>query len=129
MVIFITGLCERNCFYCPVSEARRKKDLVFSNERPIRTDEDLIEEAISMDALGTGITGGEPLLRTERVVHYIRLLKDRFGTSHHIHLYTALAPGIEVLESLRNAGLDEIRFHPPLNMWADVNRTPYRRSI
>ncbi len=129
MVIFITGLCERNCFYCPVSEVRRKKDLIFANERPIRMDEDLIEEAISMDALGTGITGGEPLLRTERVVHYIRLLKDRFGASHHVHLYTALAPGIEVLESLRSAGLDEIRFHPPLHMWADINRTPYRRSI
>ncbi len=129
MVLFVTGLCGKNCFYCPVSNERKEKDLIFANERQIEKDEDIIEEAVSMDALGTGITGGEPLLRPNRVVYYIRLLKNRFGASHHVHLYTALAPGKEVLESLWNAGLDEVRFHPPLHLWADINRTPYRESI
>ncbi len=129
MVLFITGVCGKNCFYCPISNGRRGKDMVFANERPVNKDEDLIEEATSMDALGTGITGGEPLLRLERVVYYIRLLKNHFGDSHHIHLYTALAPEKEVLESLRNAGLDELRFHPPPELWADINNTSYRESI
>lgn len=129
LVLFVTGLCGKNCFYCPVSNNRREKDVIFANERQVRKDEDIIEEAISMDALGTGITGGEPLLRLERVVHYIKLLKGRFGVSHHIHLYTALAPNRGILQSLRGAGLDEIRFHPPPHLWANIERTYYRDSI
>ncbi|MDO9097385.1 MAG: radical SAM protein [Candidatus Methanoperedens sp.] len=129
MVLFVTGVCGKHCFYCPVSNERREKDLIFANERRVGKDEDIIEEAVSMDALGTGITGGEPLLRLERVVHYIKLLKARFGTSHHIHLYTALSPNKGVLESLRKAGLDEIRFHPPLDTWKNINNTCYRDSI
>jgi len=102
---------------------------VFANERRIEKDEDIIEEAHSMDALGASITGGEPLLKLERVLHYIRLLKKKFGKSFHIHLYTALTPGKNVLVSLRDAGLDEIRFHPPADMWENIQMTPYRESI
>lgn len=129
MVLFVSGICGKKCFYCPVSEARREKDIIFANERRVEKDEDIIEEALSMDALGTGITGGEPLLRLDRVLHYIRILKNRFGASHHIHLYTALVPNMGALESLKNAGLDEIRFHPPHNMWKDINNTFYGSSI
>ncbi|MBU3968222.1 MAG: radical SAM protein [Euryarchaeota archaeon] len=129
MVLFVTGMCGKKCFYCPVSEERREKDVIFANERRVEKDEDIIEEALSMEALGTGITGGEPLLRLDRVVHYIRLLKNRFGSSHHIHLYTALVPNMAALESLRKAGLDEIRFHPPHNMWKDINHSIYGSPI
>lgn len=129
MVIFVTGICGKNCFYCPVSYKRREKDSVFTNERIVEKDEELIEEAISMDALGGSFTGGEPLLKLERVLHYIRLLKNKFGMSFHIHLYTALAPGKNVLDSLKEAGLDEIRFHPPPDVWEYIRETPYRDSI
>ena len=129
MVLFVTGICGKNCFYCPVSNERREKDIIFANERRVNRDEDLIEEAISMDALGTGITGGEPLLRLDRVIHYIKLLKNKFGKSHHIHLYTALAPNKGVLESLKKAGLDEIRFHPPQNLLPGVDKTYYSVSL
>lgn len=129
MVLYVTGICGKNCFYCPVSNERREKDIIFANERRVNGDEDLIEEAVSMDALGTGITGGEPLLRLDRVVHYIKLLKNKFGRSHHIHLYTALAPNKGVLGSLKKAGLDEIRFHPPQDLLPGIDKTYYRVSI
>jgi pyruvate formate-lyase activating enzyme-like uncharacterized protein len=129
MVLFVTGICGKNCFYCPVSNERREKDIIFANERRVNRDEDLLEEAISMDALGTGITGGEPLLRLDRVIHYIKLLKNKFGKSHHIHLYTALSPNKGVIESLKKAGLDEIRFHPPQNLLPNVDKTYYRVSL
>jgi pyruvate formate-lyase activating enzyme-like uncharacterized protein len=62
MVLFVTGLCRNSCFYCPVSEKRMHKDVTFANERPVSSDDDILDEARSMNALGTGITGGEPLL-------------------------------------------------------------------
>jgi len=129
MVLFVTGICGKNCFYCPVSNERRERDKIFANEKLVNRDEDLIEEAISMDALGTGITGGEPLLRLDRVIHYIKFLKNRFGKSHHIHLYTALSPNRGIIESLKNAGLDEIRFHPPPHLWANLGKSYYMDSI
>ncbi|RXA19389.1 radical SAM protein [Methanosarcina sp. MSH10X1] len=129
MVLFVTGLCPKSCFYCPLSDERRGKDLIFANERAVKNDEDLLKEAELMDALGTGITGGEPLLKTERVLHYIRMLKASFGEEHHIHLYTSLAPGRQILEKLTEAGLDEIRFHPPQECWEYLKNSPYAAAL
>lgn len=128
MVLFVTGLCDKSCFYCPLSE-ERKKSKVYANEQPIEDDFEIIEEAKRMNALGTGITGGEPLLEKELVLHYIRLLKDSFGKKHHIHLYTASAPEKTTIEELAEAGLDEIRFHPPQNMWKNLEGSSYEKSM
>jgi hypothetical protein len=129
MVLFVTGICSRDCYYCPLSEERKGKDIVFANERLINSDEDLIKEARAMDALGTGITGGEPLQRLDRTLHYIRLLKSTFGPKHHIHLYTCTAPDENTLKKLKEAGLDEIRLHPPISLWDDFIGSSYDRSI
>lgn len=129
MVLFVTGLCPKSCFYCPLSDERRGKDVIFANERPVKSDEDLLKEAELMDTLGTGITGGEPLLKVERVLYYIRLLKASFGKEHHIHLYTSLAPDRETLEKLAEAGLDEIRFHPPQAVWGELRNSPYAAAL
>ncbi|WP_292465611.1 radical SAM protein [Methanolobus sp.] len=128
MVLFITGICPRDCFYCPVSVERRK-DTTYANERPVSCDQEVLEEARLMDALGTGITGGEPLLMLEKVLHYIRILKSEFGKGHHIHLYTSLAPDEDTVSRLAEAGLDEIRFHPPADMWNALETSPYAESI
>ncbi len=129
MVLFVTGLCHRDCFYCPVSEEKQQNDVTFANERPVLSDQDILCEAHSMQALGTGITGGEPLLVLERVLGYIRLLKDEFGPEHHIHLYTASTPIREILEQLHSAGLDEIRFHPDMDTWDRLDCSDLAASI
>jgi pyruvate formate-lyase activating enzyme-like uncharacterized protein len=82
-----------------------------------------------MDALGTGITGGEPLLKLNRVLDYIKLLKSEFGSAHHIHLYSALAPSEQTLDALACAGLDEIRFHPPLEEWDYFSSSRYYEAL
>ncbi len=111
LVLFVTGICDLDCFYCPVSEKRRGKDIAWANERPIVNEEDLIIEAERMRALGAGVTGGEPLLRLERCCRFISILKEHFGEDFHIHLYTAKAPSLESIKKLKKAGLDEIRYH------------------
>ncbi|MEM2479104.1 MAG: radical SAM protein [Candidatus Pacearchaeota archaeon] len=114
-VIFITGKCNFRCWYCPISDERRGKDVVYANERPISKISDAIKEAEEMDALGASITGGEPMLVFNRVLKYLRTFKKRFSKgskgNFHIHLYTYIGTSKERLSQLANAGLDEIRFH------------------
>jgi len=116
LVLFVTGICPRRCYFCPVSDHKYQHDLIFANERPVNVVEDIIKEAELMKAKGAGITGGDPLTKVERVVEYIILLKKHFGKNFHIHLYTSLnLVTEEILKKLFNAGLDEIRFHPDLD--------------
>lgn len=62
-----------------------------------------------MDALGTGITGGDPILRLDRTLHYAQLLKGVFD-DHHIHVYTASPVTDEILRSMEGV-IDELRIH------------------
>ena len=121
LVLFVYGYCdERDCFYCPLGENRKNVDAVYANERPVQTDEDLLTEARLMDALGTAVTGGEPQEVLDRTCHYISLLKETFGESHHVHLYTGITGDRTTMRALADAGLDEIRFHPPFEQWGDL---------
>ena len=119
LVLFVTGRCERSCFYCPISMERRGQDVVFADEQPVQKTADILEEARAIRALGTGITGGEPLLRLDYVLECVTALKLEFGPQHHIHLYSGILPKKGVLEKLKHAGLDEIRFHPPVSKWSN----------
>lgn len=83
--------------------------MVYANERPVLTDEDVITEAHAMDARGTGITGGDPLVQLDRTLHYARLLKQEFS-DHHIHLYTASMLDNTTLQRMEGI-IDEIRIH------------------
>lgn len=122
MVLLVTGQCKWNCYYCPVSLEKKGLDVIYANEAKVSADEEIIAEAESMDATGTGITGGDPLLDIDRTLHMIRLLKDTFGKEHHIHLYTATFD-IDKVRVLEDAGLDEIRFHPMIPMWTHMQDT------
>jgi len=104
LVLFVTGLCGKGCFYCPLSTEKRGKDAVFANEKRVASDRDIIDEAKLIDAAGTGITGGDPLAVPARTIRYIRMLKRRFGKGHHIHLYTATADE-KMVDRLANAAL------------------------
>ena len=128
LVLFITGLCAQRCFYCPISEEKFGKDVIYANEWKVLDPNnplEMIEESRMIGALGAGITGGDPLVKIDRCVEYINLLKKEFGKEFHIHLYTPLKlVSVERLKKLAYAGLDEIRFHPDLDdetLWKRIN--------
>lgn len=128
LVLFVTGQCDRGCWYCPLSAERKGTDRVWANDREVVDDDDLLAEARAMSALGTGVTGGDPLVALDRVVHYCRLLRAAFGPEHQVHLYTGRAPTDDELCAL--AGLvDELRLHPPHDDWHRILETPYPDAI
>jgi pyruvate formate-lyase activating enzyme-like uncharacterized protein len=128
MVLFVSGKCATGCFYCPVSNEKKGRDVIYANERMIAADDEIISEAESMDATGTGITGGDPLTNMERTLRMIRMLKEKFGKEHHIHLYTS-SVDLDKALALEAAGLDEIRFHPPIGVWENIGATDLAKII
>ncbi|MBI4152479.1 radical SAM protein [Candidatus Woesearchaeota archaeon] len=112
LVLFVTGLCPRSCYFCPISDKKYGHDVIYANERKAASTEDIITESRLMQAKGAGITGGDPLMKLERTLKHILELKKTFGPSFHLHLYTSLNFVTEkTLKRLFEAGLDEIRFH------------------
>jgi len=112
LVLFITGTCDSNCFYCPLTKERRE-DVIFANEQLVKTVQEAVEEAKMISALGMGITGGEPTLTLDRTTSFLTTFKEEFGENFHTHLYTSHSLSVNQLRQLKNAGLDELRFHPP----------------
>jgi hypothetical protein len=126
LVLFVTGLCSSRCDFCPLSDEKLYKDVIYANERPLEGENEvsaIMEEAEACDAKGAGITGGDPLVKLDRTISYIKLLKEKFGKDFHIHLYTPLELVTEKkLLRLFESGLDEIRFHPKLDRLAEWDK-------
>ena len=116
LVYFVTGICPRRCYYCPISDKKYGKDVIYANERKVTNINQIIEEAKLCSARGAGFTGGDPLCKMFRITFSIRQLKKKFGKKFHIHLYTSFdLVNEENLGKLYRAGLDEIRFHADLD--------------
>lgn len=112
-VVYITGLCPRRCYFCPLSAQRQYVDVQYANERKVKSTAEIIEEIKTCGSTGCSFTGGDPLVTLKRTCDTIRALKKEFGKSFHTHLYTSLnLVTAETLARLHTAGLDEIRFHP-----------------
>lgn len=111
LVLFVTGKCHWGCDYCPLSDNRRESPDMFANERRCSEWSEVIEEGRAMNATGTGITGGDPMLDMERSLEAVKQLKAAFGPKHHIHLYTSIPFDPINCSRFAEAGLDEIRFH------------------
>lgn len=123
-MLLLTGKCRAGCYYCPLSQEKLGRKVVFADELRVREDADILEEAGLIGATGTGMTGGDPLIRPDETARILRLLKDNLGERHHVHLYTACADG-NAVRTVARAGLDEIRFHPSPDLWNRLQKTPF----
>ena len=139
LVLFVTGLCDKECFYCPVSREKMYRDVMFANERaihPPKPGDDpathwaaLFEECDLIGAKGAGITGGDPMVKPERVVEVVAALKARFGPQFHTHLYTSCAFDLAWIARLEAAGLDEVRFHPEVADYARMDASWHAPAV
>jgi len=126
VVLFLNGICQKpsHCsWYCPISKERSGNDIIFADEIQISSKKEIIEEIEKIKAKGMSITGGDPLFKpnltnTLKFIKYVKLIR---GKKFHVHLYTNGLNFNEVIaNNLAEAGLDEIRFHPPLNKWENI---------
>lgn len=112
LVLFVTGKCSRNCWYCSLSEKRKNKDIVFANERECKNVNDIIREVKDSRATSAGITGGDPLVFFDKTIKFVSKLKKKFGKNFHIHIY--LPTRLITMQKLKKLSkyVNEVRFHP-----------------
>lgn len=114
--LFISGICNGNCFYCPAPQNEDtppvSQNIFFSSAAEYA---DYVEK---LGFKGVGLSGGEPLIKFDLCLEYIRELRKRFTNNFHIWLYTNGILGTkEKFKALKDAGLNEIRF--------DIGATAY----
>jgi len=110
--IFITGVCNKACFYCPRERDGRPQDFPNTPENLIlASKEKYIEYIKTFDFDGISFSGGEPFLAFDKMVAYIRETRLVFGSKHYVWAYTnGSLVTEERLRILKDAGLNELRF-------------------
>jgi pyruvate formate-lyase activating enzyme-like uncharacterized protein len=107
--LFINGRCNCRCFYCPTSQ--EEIGLPTTNTVTFRTPAAYADYLERFALGGASLSGGEPLLTPGRALGFLTAIRQRLGRKVHLWLYTngtLLDAGM--VERLREAGLDEIRF-------------------
>ncbi len=112
LVLFVTGVCKRDCWYCSLSEKRKNKNIIYAHERECKNVKDIIQEVKDSRATSAGITGGDPLIAFDRTIKFASKLKKKFGKKFHIHIY--LPTRFITADKLKKLSkcVDEVRFHP-----------------
>lgn len=115
--LFINGRCNCDCFYCPTSQ--EELGVPTTNSISFCHPADYVRYLERFGFSGASLSGGEPLLTSQRSLGFLSAIKRRFGTEMHCWLYTnGTLASADLLMQLRDAGLDEIRF--------DIGATGYQ---
>jgi pyruvate formate-lyase activating enzyme-like uncharacterized protein len=122
--LYVTGLCTRDCFFCFNQKPRKDETVVHGI--PIDEPAEAAEIVARYGLRSVGLSGGEPLLRPERVLALLGVLKA-MPNAPRVDLYTNgdLAT-VDLLARLRRAGLDAIRFDLAAR---DYDLAPVRRAM
>lgn len=107
--LFVNGICNARCFYCPAEQRSRSKPMTAGIE--FENPQEYVDYVEKLGIRGVGLSGGEPFLTLDRTLAFASRLKRRFGEGLYLWLYTnGIAATEEGLKRLADAGLDEIRF-------------------
>lgn len=107
--LFINGICNARCFYCPSTQ--NQKGLPMTSSLEFKTPGDYVDYVRRFGIRAVSFSGGEPLMTFERVVQYLKALRAKITDPLYIWMYTnGLLVTEEKLKILADNGLDEIRF-------------------
>ncbi|MBN2399005.1 MAG: radical SAM protein [Candidatus Aminicenantes bacterium] len=111
--MFINQLCSADCFFCPQDRKVTKDDLPCTGHGMVfREMEDYVDFLAYAGYRGVGFSGGEPLLAFDKLLAYIKRIRERHGNDLYLWLYTnGDLVDQEKLITLRDHGLNEIRFN------------------
>lgn len=125
VTFFISLMCHRHCYYC-FNPNQENYDYFSKNKRDYKAE--LLQLAKSGQKIACiALTGGEPLLHRQETVDFFALAREKFRKSH-TRLYTSGdLLDQEMLQELRQAGLDEIRFSVKLEDGAELRQKVYER--
>lgn len=115
--LFINGICNARCFYCPSTQ--NQKGLPMTSSLEFKTPNDYVDYVRAFGIRAVSFSGGEPLMTFERVVQYLKALRAKITDPLYIWMYTnGLLVTEDKLKILADNGLDEIRF--------DISANHYR---
>lgn len=122
---FVSLKCTRRCYFC-FNENQEDYAYYRTHER------DIVSELKAAHASGArfrhlAVTGGEPCLHPEALLAFVRCAKELYP-GVHVRVYTSgdlLHDGL--LDELRCAGLDEIRFSVKSEEGASDRETTFGR--
>ncbi len=105
---FISLRCHRNCFYCFNPNQENYEYFTTNKRDAVRELEEFATAGQQLTHLA--LTGGEPLLFKEDAIAFFKRANELFPDAHK-RLYTCGdLVDAAILNELRSAGLDEIRF-------------------
>jgi pyruvate formate-lyase activating enzyme-like uncharacterized protein len=118
--LFITGMCNAHCFYCPASQ---EKDETPQTQRLLFEEPEAYARYLNWFGFkGVSLSGGEPLMVFDRAVRAIETVRRLCPPDVYIWLYTNGILGSEAkFQKLAMAGIDEIRF--------DLGATNYHLGV
>ncbi|MBN1561410.1 radical SAM protein [candidate division KSB1 bacterium] len=108
--LFISGLCNAHCLYCPSSQDQ--VGVPMTNTLQFPRPDDYAAYIEEFGFAGVSLSGGEPLLTLEKSVEFLKRIKTQFGDRVYFWIYTnGLLLTVDRALQLRDAGIDEIRFN------------------
>ncbi|HRZ79846.1 MAG TPA: radical SAM protein, partial [bacterium] len=108
--LFINGLCNASCFYCP----SRQDDAAIkptTNTLEFDTPQKYAQYVNFFGFKGVSFSGGEPFLTFDRTLNYLKEVRKQCSSDIYVWLYTnGSLVKEDQLKMLNDAGLNEIRF-------------------
>ena len=109
--LFIGSLCTAKCFYCPQDRKKTRNEPPTESGLLFDNPDDYVDYLEKFKFKGVGFSGGEPLLKYEKLLMYIRKIRARLGKEIYIWVYTnGDLVTKNKLNAFKKVGLNEIRF-------------------
>jgi len=108
--LFINDVCTADCYFCP--KLTNQRTLPRANRIPFPDIEAYLAFISTQNITGISFSGGEPLLSLDQILKWTFRIRERFGSSVYLWLYTnGDLINNSILSDLAKVGIDEIRFN------------------